>query len=95
VSIQQLLTRNTDVELPDSLKTMTTKDIKGVEARTGEKIWFRAVENFMNPEYSVLREYFPRTSILKDGVAYLGGAAQCNKTWIVGLLDTDCNFYPL
>jgi hypothetical protein len=83
------------VELPDSITQVLTRDIKGVHIRTGEKVWFRKVENFMNPEYGVLRDYFPESSVVIDRQPYLCGAAQTQGSWIIGLLDPDCDFHPL
>jgi hypothetical protein len=83
------------VELPEAIKQIITRDIKGVHVRTGEKIWFRKVENFMNPEYSVLREFFPDSRAVINNEPFLCGAAQTNGSWILGRLDAQCDFHPL
>ena len=83
------------MELPEILKNWAAKDVKSVHSRTGEKVWFRVAKNFLDPEYSVIKSYYPEDTVVIDQVPYLCGAAQIDKVWVIGLLDPVCDFHPL
>ena len=71
------------------------QDIPSKHYKTGERVWFRTVRNFLDPDYKVLRVYFPYDTVVLEGTSYLCGAAQTQGKWILGLLDPGCEFVPL
>jgi len=81
--------------LPEELERMVTQDIHAVHVETEQSVWFRKTTMWLDPEYSVLKYWFPDDQIEHEGIVYSCGAAQINGKWILGWLSPELFFHPL
>jgi hypothetical protein len=91
----QLLTKRKyeTMDMPKDPKSV--KDIHATHINSNKKVYFRVVDNFLDPEYTTLKQFFVHDTIIRDGETFLCGAAHVEGFWVIGLLNSVNVFSPL